>query len=81
MTEMTDFAKLYDTEKYGQILITLDQQEDDSFAISHRAYHEGIEVKFSISGFNSPAKAETYFEKMNEEYAIHAIDSVFESMD
>lgn len=63
------FAKLFESERYGQILITRDTDDEERLCLSLRCKIEGLECTNVISFDDSDGK--TALEK--EEYAFNDI--------
>lgn len=70
------FAKLYETEKYGQVLITREVDEDSNPCIDFRVMIDGLDCISSIS-FEDPEKEESAFNGIDEKAALIYAESAF----
>jgi len=82
---MTDFCKIFQSEKYGQILVVNDTNDD---------YKPSIQVKFNCmadygvcsvdlifeDNEDGYIKADKAFETMTEQHAIDAVKNVVDKM-
>jgi len=72
---MNKFAKLFETEKYGQILVVLDDV-DDCACVTFSFMPEGLGVCSAAPKFGDNwGRASTFFDNVNEASAEAIIDS------
>jgi len=77
------FAKLYETQKHGQILVMLDSDTEESTPeVRFFVQPKGLGVCSFAMGFEDSQdgweNAETAFEKVDEAMALKVADSVFD---
>jgi len=72
---MQKFAKLFDTKKLGQILVTLDKELKDEHSVSFRLQdRSGRNLKTTVSfgtGNEGELKAKGCFDRMDESLAVY----------
>lgn len=73
---MEKFAKLYDTEEHGQIVVMKDTTEDDDYCVFF--YFKTPEVENVKIGFNydSEDSRNSMFDKVTEEKAIAGVSAI-----
>jgi hypothetical protein len=74
------FAKLFENEKLGQILVKIDCSDEDNFEAEVRVYFEPEEfgVCSTAFSFDSWDKAEEAFDKLDEELCLSIVEPVIE---
>lgn len=74
------FAKLYEDENLGQILVKIDSAESDNHEAEVRIYFEpeGFGVCSTAFSYNSWDDAEDAFDKVDQEICVKIIEPLLE---
>lgn len=82
------FAKLYETDSFGQILVMIDEFNDDGPSVRISFKPEGLGVcNLSLGNWTQDKEdsekleaAEKFFDSMTEEKAVKAVSGVYEQL-
>ena len=76
------FAKLYEDENLGQILVKIDSAEDDGYEAEVRIYFEpkGLGVCSTVFSYDSWDGAEEAFDKVDQELCVKLIEPLLKQL-
>ena len=77
------FAKLFEHEKYGQVLVTKDTNEEDAPQLKITFEVDGMTVAYAPTYKNSDdgvEKRDFYFNAITEEQAIASVEALYNKL-